>query len=113
MDHNDNLEEMLENIVFDKANLSELKDFINKISTGEASLKELGKKIIELRARIFNALLKFIPYHQRLTFTSDQGENNTPEIQQELLEKDELLDQIGSKINNSYEKLKNELESSN
>lgn len=113
-----NLEEMLEKIVFDKDNLNNLKSALNKIRNGELSVSELGKIIVELRSRILERLIEFIPFHLKqaqtynvLTeFTEDHS--NTSQLEHELEERNQLLETVGRRINRIYEKLRNSPETS-
>lgn len=119
MEKENNLEEMLEKIVFDKDNLVMLKTAINKVNTGEISLKELRQQIIELRARLLDGLIKFLPFYLKQATTKkslgefSQNKTNTSQIQQELHERNELLEKVGSRINRVYETLKDKLERQN
>lgn len=112
MQKENNLEEMLEKIVFDKDNLAILKTAINKVDSGEISLKELRQQIIDLRVRLLEGLIKYIPFYLKQTtskkslveFTMNNTNNN--QLEQELKERNELLEKVGSRINRIYETLK-------
>lgn len=112
MQKENNLEEMLEKIVFDKDNLIKLKSAIDKVDSGEISLKELRQKIIELRVLLLNGLIKFIPFYLKLATTKkslgefSQNKTNTTQLGQELQERNELLEKVGSRLNRIYETLK-------
>jgi hypothetical protein len=116
MQNNINLEEVLEKIIFDKDNLTMLKEVINKVGTGQLSLRELRQKIIELRAHLLDELVKFVPFYIKQTASVNslkeftQDEYNITKLENELREKNEFLTRIGSRINNVYEKLKNTIE---
>jgi hypothetical protein len=109
------LEEILEKIVFDKDNLNKLKEALQMTKSGDLSIIDLGKKILELRSLILKALVELIPFHLKLTNTNNSIEDftgkrpNVPRLEQELEERNELLETIGSRINNIYEKLRNKL----
>jgi hypothetical protein len=117
---NENLviDKLLEKIVFDKDNLSELKNALNKTKSGELSVSELGKKILELRSHILKKLIEFIPFHIKQTYThnalTEFSENtiNKSQLEHDLEEKDRFLEKIGQRINKIYEKLSNGLETS-
>ncbi|MFX0104429.1 MAG: hypothetical protein ACFE75_02930 [Candidatus Hodarchaeota archaeon] len=115
MQKNNNLEEMLEKIVFDKENLTILKNAISKVDTGEISLKELRQQIIELRVRLLDNLLKFFPFYLKQAITEKslrdftQDTNNMAQLEQELEERNELLEEVGTRINRVFETLKDKL----
>jgi len=118
MQKENNLEEMLEKIVFDKGNLAILKTAIDKVNTGEISLKELRQQIIELRARLLDGLIKFLPFYLRQASKKKSldeyttNDTNTGKLQEELQERNELLEKVGSRIDRVYETLKDKLENS-
>ena len=107
------IEEQLENIIFDKENLERLREALKKAKTGVLSIVDLGKKILELRSDLLSALIKFIPFHLKLTNTDKSLTEFTKEksdydqLKQNLKEREELLETIGSRINKIYENLEN------
>ena len=111
MENNINIEEVLEKIVFDKDNLVELKKALIIAKSGELSITDLGKKILELRSRIFEALKRFIPFHLKLTTNHNSLEQfskksfNTVQLERELEEKNQLLETIELRINQLIENL--------
>ncbi len=111
MENNINIEEVLEKIIFDKENLAELKKALIIAKSGELSIPELGKKILELRSRIFESLKKFIPFHLKLTTNHNSLEQfskksfNAAQLERELEEKNQLLETIESRINQLIENL--------
>lgn len=106
------LYDMLEKILFDENQLTKLKDGIEEVSTGRLSPKLLRKRIIELRVEIVEKLLEFFPFYFK-QITTNQKINEFTEkkitsapLSEELQEKNELLEKVGTKINSIYEKLK-------
>jgi hypothetical protein len=116
MKRNENLYNMIENIVFDKENLETLKIAINNASNGRLPAKELRELIIQSRLKITQKIAAFFPfYHKQLT-TEDSLEKfrnssdvNTPQLEEELNDKNKLLEEIGSRVNNIFHKLKSRL----
>ncbi|MFX0004442.1 MAG: hypothetical protein ACFE9C_04730 [Candidatus Hodarchaeota archaeon] len=112
------LEEMLEKILFDKDNLGDLRKALTKTRKGELSFSDLGKCILELRSRIMDRLLEFIPFHLKQAYTNNTltefaGKNSDSfQLEHELEERNSFLEKIGLKINSLYEKLKSDLEAS-
>jgi len=108
-----NITEMLEKIVFDENNLGKLKIALNQLKSGELSIKELRETIIELRAEMFEALLKFIPFQLKLRSAKKDLSQYTEvhpdssQLEQEIQEKNSLLETIGSRLNRILENLDN------
>lgn len=102
---------MLEKIVFNEAQLMTLKKGIDKVANGYLNPKDLRKQIIELRVKLIEELIEFFPFYlkQSLTenkLTSFTDSNISSQISEELDEKNNLLEEVGFKVNNIYIKLK-------
>ncbi len=102
---------MLEKIVFNEAQLIILKKGIDKVANGYLNPKDLRKQIIELRVKLIEELIEFFPFYlkQSLTenkLTSFTDSNISSQISKELNEKNNLLEEVGFKVNNIYIKLK-------
>ncbi|UCC19886.1 MAG: hypothetical protein JSV62_01005 [Promethearchaeota archaeon] len=118
MENSIKIEEQLEKIVFDKDNLKTLKEALMMAKTGEISITNLGKKVLELRSDILNALLDFIPFHIEQAnknksireFTKENSDLD--QLEKEIKEKNQLLEVIGKRINKIYKNLENDMKSS-
>ncbi|MFX1240842.1 MAG: hypothetical protein ACFFA7_06295 [Promethearchaeota archaeon] len=105
------LYEMLEKIVFNEAQLTILKNGIEKVANGYLTPKDLRKQIIELRVKLIEDLIEFFPFYLKqnlienklLNFTDS---NESSLISAELEERNNLLEEVGCRINNIYRKLK-------
>ncbi len=112
-----NLQNMLENILFDETHLEQLKDSINKVATGQLTPKSVRKLIIEHKTYSFQKILKLFPYYLKRINTNrsleqytgeviEKTDNNDSELMKELEEKNKFLEEIGVRVNNIYKKLK-------
>ncbi|MFX1377896.1 MAG: hypothetical protein ACFFA4_02285 [Promethearchaeota archaeon] len=110
----DLLYEMLEKIIFDEAQLNILKKGIEKVADGYLTPKELRKQIIELRIRLIEQLIEFFPFFLNQSLTENKLNEFTETgdlsiLSKELEEKNSLFEEIGTKVNNIYRKLKETL----
>ena len=69
------------------------------------------EQIIELRIKLIDELIEFFPFflkksltENKLTEFTDLGDSSS--ISEELLDKNNLLEEVGLKVNNIYKKLK-------
>ena len=105
------LSDLLEKIIFNENDLIEFQTIITNVSSGINSPRSLKEKIISSRVRILDELKDLFPFYMNQT-NKKQGieefvENNqNSDLIEELKEKNEFLSDIGNKINNIYEKLK-------
>jgi hypothetical protein len=106
---NDNnfLRELLEKILFNEKDLTKLKTSINQLLTGTLSSREFKQRIIHFRTFLLEELMKFYPYYlnqysEKVLFSNDQSKNNH---QQQLEQRDSLLETIGTRLQSLYEKL--------
>lgn len=106
----ENLKRMMENVLFNKQNLEELKEIINKLHIGAISARDLKEHILLFREEALNELLQMFKFYakqittkeQLSEFTSKKKSQETEELQQ----KNELLTIVASKVDSIYEKLK-------
>jgi hypothetical protein len=101
------LYEMLEKIVFNEAQLMILKNGIEKVANGYLT----PKQIIELRVKLIEDLIEFFPFYlkqssieNKLSIFTDS--NNSSSTSAELEERNNLLEEVGCRINNIYRTLK-------
>jgi hypothetical protein len=97
------LRELLEKILFNEKELIKLKESITQLVSGTLSSKEFKEKIIHLRTMLLEDLIKFYPYY--LSQSSDKRDQTENPYQQQLSERNSLLDTIGSRLQKLYEKL--------
>lgn len=105
----------LQKLIFDREELDRLKIAVSELYKGELEPTQLKKQMLDSRLRIFEALLiklpKFVDIFltQRDARTTETKEYDTKKeaiYEIELKEKDELLTNIGQKINSIHKKLK-------
>ena len=99
-----NIHDTLEQIIFNKRELTSLKTTINAFIGGEVSAKELKKLVISSYIRIFEDIDKFISFF--LAQEAKKLGGGYISTQKEQGEKDMLLDHLALRINNIYEGLK-------
>lgn len=94
---------MIEQIILNENELETLKLLINDLSAGKIDSKQLKIAIIKSRATALKRIFDIFPfYHKRIInqheidkFTSEIS----PELTQELEEKNNFLEEIGVRIN--------------
>lgn len=109
-----NLDEILEKLVFDDGDLTNLKVSIDKVVTGQISRRQFRETIIESRSRIFERITEFIPFYLRQKkkdealnkFTEPDNHMISSELEEQLNEKNRFIEEVGIKISNIYEKLR-------
>jgi len=109
-----NLDEILEKLVFDDGDLTNLKVSIDKVMTGQISRRQFRETIIESRSRIFERITEFIPFYLRQKKKDDalnkfaEPDNHMihSELEEQLNEKNRFIEEVGIKISNIYEKLR-------
>lgn len=106
-----NLDDMLEKIVFEKQNLGKLREAIKKFNSGQLTLTQFREQILLLRIEILEALKSFIPFQIHLVNTNKEvsefaeGSSTSSKLQQEIHERDELLETIGTRLKKIFENL--------
>jgi len=115
LERTNNLNEMLEKMLFNEKDLNGLKIAIENMNMGKISPKELRKYIIESRVKIIEKLLKFFPFYlKQVTIEQSLDEFAQPdisiELEQELQEKNKFLEEVGFRINRIHAKLQKKLE---
>ncbi|MFX1364509.1 MAG: hypothetical protein ACFFCE_19495 [Promethearchaeota archaeon] len=110
----ENLRKIVEKRIFDKHQLVELKKLTQKVSTGEISARKLRETILEFREDILEKVLDIFEFYAHQTTTQNQlseyASSNNPEITVDLQEKNGLLNEVASRIDKIYRKLKEKLE---
>ena len=115
-----NLNEILEKLVFDDGDLTNLKVSIDKVITGQISRRQFRETIIESRSRIIERITEFIPFYLRQKkkddvlnkFTEPDNHMISSELEEQLNEKNKFIEEVGIKISNIYEKLRHKFKMS-
>lgn len=99
------LEQALEDILLNESEFERLKRVIAQTIAGKKSDKFLRHYIFKFLINKKDALLEFFPSYAKV---ENETTINLPseEFQKELQEKNELLEQLGTRIHNIYTKLK-------
>ena len=105
-----NLSEMIENILFDVKELDLLKELISNVGMGRAEPKQLRAAIIENRENIKSKILSIFPYYHKQISYQQQIDNfterNVPlQIQNELEEKNDLIERVAEWMQSTRKKL--------
>jgi hypothetical protein len=110
------LSESLESIIFEEKDFDELKRTINDLSLGKIEPKELKEIIINSRLRMLEELLQFFPFlvKQELTrqslekFSEYPYNPDNPDLAliEQLAEREELLIEVGQRIDGIFKQLK-------
>lgn len=110
--HEKFLSNSLEKIIFDENDLNKLKQTINDLTLGLIEPKKLKEIIINSRFRLLEELLEFFPFylkHDNFQHSVEEFTNESdldPCLNEELKEKDELLQELGNRIDKIFNKLK-------
>ena len=105
------LGEMVEKILFDPEELDNLKELITSVSEKTIPSRMLKKKIIEARQSMLNHIIELFPfYNKSLTNKKelDNFGNGGSEAKKELEEKNSLLEQLGTKLQELEARLQKE-----
>ena len=102
------LYEMLEKIVFNEVQLTILKKGIEKVANGYLTPKDLRKQIIVQRVKLIEDLIEFFPFYVKQSLTEQKltSFTDTTSMKTELDERNNLLEEIGLKVDNIYRNLK-------
>ncbi|MFW9946484.1 MAG: hypothetical protein ACFFBZ_08785 [Promethearchaeota archaeon] len=105
MDQKSVLEQALEDILLNESEFEKLKRVIAQTITGKKSDKFLRHYIFKFLVNKKDALLTFFPSYAKV---ENEATISLPseELQKELQERNELLEQLGTRIHNIYIKLK-------
>ncbi|MFW9987740.1 MAG: hypothetical protein ACFFC3_03715 [Candidatus Odinarchaeota archaeon] len=106
----ENLKRMMENVLFNKQNLEELKELINNLRIGKTLTRDLKEFILLFREEALNELLQMFKFYAKQMTTKEQlseftSKKKNHEIE-ELQQKNELLTIVASKVESIYEKIK-------
>ncbi|MBY8987016.1 MAG: hypothetical protein KGD61_01060 [Candidatus Lokiarchaeota archaeon] len=112
----ENFEQVVEKIVFDEEELEEMKIIIRKFTDGKIHAKYLKQKILQSRGRMVEDISSFLSFCldrirndgqttevPKIAINNQSNQTNI-QLQQDLIEKNELLMVIANKVNNIVEK---------
>lgn len=112
-ENKDYLYDMLEKIILDKNDLGILKTDIDKVSTGEISPKKFRKQIFDNRISFIERIIEFAPYYVKRkgnikSLDEFTREKEDPKLDEELIKKKKLIEEIGLRVNKIVKKLKSQ-----
>jgi len=100
-------EKVLEEIVFNKAELEEIKIAVRNISKGEITAKQLKQNLLQCRGRIVEDVSNFLVYCLNRD-NSNQSGLESEQLRREMMDKNELLEIVAKRINSLVLKTKKE-----
>ena len=98
------LYKVLEKIIFNEKDFADLKEVINRLSTGGSNIQQLKKKIISSRIHILEDISEFITFHLNQHYNSF-SEDKSADLESEIKEKNDFLKLLAQKIENIYQNL--------
>jgi len=101
----EDFEQVLEKIIFDEDELTELKGVVGEFTKGKIQPRQLKKEILLCRSRMLKDLKEFM-----LFFINSKKQEKEPEtvdfkLRQELVERKELLEIVANRVNQLVAKL--------
>lgn len=114
----EDFEQVIEKIVFNEEELEELKIAIRNFTEGNIKAKQLKQKLLKSRGRMVKDISHFLSFCiDRIKNENITSEDNQPakknqfkepdiQLQQDIFEKNELLNIVANKVNNLVENLK-------
>ncbi len=99
----------LEPIILSEKHFEILKEATNNLLEKRMSAKDFKKLILTLRVQVYTKVLDMIPFYQenrtRIRAISEHARESESGDESELAEKDELLRQVGERVNGILQKL--------
>jgi hypothetical protein len=90
----------LEQIIFEPSELNHLKNMIHNLIQGKITPAEMKRHLLNCRIRMFKDLNDFVNFF--ILGKINALDNSSILLKKELKEKDELLQQLGERINKIY-----------
>ncbi|MFX0034281.1 MAG: hypothetical protein ACFE9I_01410 [Candidatus Hermodarchaeota archaeon] len=105
------IHENLEAILFDEDRLTSLKEAIHKVAMGKLSTRAFKDLFLKSQIQLFEKLVDFFPFcvKNMNTALSLDTITNQKDLSPELEEKDNVIKEIGIRIQRIYEKLKEKI----
>ena len=102
----EDFEQVLEKIIFDEDELSELKNIVGEFTKGKVQPIQLKKKILLCRSRMLEDLKEFVLFYINSKKREKELETVDFELSQELEERNEFLEIVANRVNQLVAKLK-------
>ena len=105
------LKDIIEEVLFNKSELDQLKQLINDLYDGRLTPKELRVYIFDQKNKNMDKLVELFPYlikQLKMNDSKPQITDNSLDMekQAELLEKNKFIEHIGTRVNTIFNKLK-------
>ncbi len=102
----EDFEQVLEKIIFDEDELSELKNIVGEFAKGKVQPRQLKKEILLCRSRMLEDLKEFVLFYINSKKREKEPETVDFELKQKLEERNELLEILANRVNQLEAKLR-------
>ena len=102
----EDFEHVLEKIIFDEDELTELKSVVGEFTKGKVQPRQLKKEILLCRSRMLEDLKEFVLFYINSKKQEKELETVDFNLKQELEERNELLEIVANRVNQLLLKLK-------
>ena len=101
----EDFEQVLEKIIFDEDELTELKNVVGEFVKGKVQPRQLKKEILLCRSRILEDLKEFVLFYINSKKQEKERETMDFKLKQELEERNKLLEIVANRVNQLVSKL--------
>ena len=101
----EDFEQVLERIIFDEDELTELKNIVGEFAKGNVQPRQLKKEILICRSRILEDLKEFVLFYINSKMQEKELKTVDFRLKQELAERNELLKTVANRVNQLVSKL--------
>ena len=102
----EDFEQVLEKIIFDEVELTELKNIVGEFAKGKVQPRQLKKEILLCRSRILKDLKEFVLFYINSKNKEKDLKTVDFKLRQELEKRNEFLETIANRVNQLEAKLK-------
>ena len=102
----EDFEQVLEKIIFDENELTELKIVVGEFAKGKVQPRQLKKEILICRSRILEDLKEFMLFYINSKKQEKERETVDFKLRQKLEERNKLLEIVANRVNQLEAKLK-------
>ena len=101
----EDFEQVLEKIIFDEDELTELKNIVGEFAKGKIQPIQLKKRILLCRSRMLKDLKEFVLFYINSKKQEKELETLDFKVSRELEERNELLEIVANRVNQLVAKL--------
>jgi len=102
----EDFEQVLEKLIFDEDELTELKNIVAEFVKGKVQPRQLKKEILLCRSRMLEDLKEFVLFYINSKKQEKELETVDFKLKQDLKERTELLEIVANRVNQLVAKLK-------